>query len=88
LLGLSPQGQSAALLQKQKAAQRKVPELVDVFRKKSLSSFVVDGEIVALQHGLSSFAKLQQRMQVQHPSEELRKKTPGMALRIRPPVRR
>jgi bifunctional non-homologous end joining protein LigD len=57
-----------------KPLNERYPELADVFRKQSLSSFVVDGEIVALENGVSSFAKLQQRMQVQHPPEELRKK--------------
>src|SRR4029077_17812244 len=38
--------------------------------------FAVDGEIVALEGDVSSFSKLQLRMQVRHPSEELRRRIP------------
>jgi ATP-dependent DNA ligase len=38
----------------------------------------VDGEIVTFENGVTSFAKLQQRMQVEHPSAELRKRVPIM----------
>jgi bifunctional non-homologous end joining protein LigD len=38
--------------------------------------FVIDGEVVAIKGRLTSFATLQLRMQVEHPSPELRQKIP------------
>jgi len=52
------------------------PELVEAFQVQKEESFIVDGEIVAFKGGLTSFAKLQQRMQVQQPSAQLRRKVP------------
>jgi bifunctional non-homologous end joining protein LigD len=52
------------------------PELVEAFQIQKEASFVVDGEIVAFKGGLTSFAKLQQRMQVQQPSAQLRREVP------------
>jgi DNA ligase D-like protein (predicted ligase) len=52
------------------------PELVKAFEIQEARSFIVDGEIVTFERGVTSFAKLQQRMQVQHPSPELRRKVP------------
>jgi DNA ligase D-like protein (predicted ligase) len=52
------------------------PELVTAFRKQKRERFAVDGEIVAFEGDVSSFSKLQLRMQVRHPSEELRREVP------------
>jgi DNA ligase D-like protein (predicted ligase) len=52
------------------------PELVRAFRNQKTARFAVDGEIVAFEHGRTSFAKLQKRMQVRHPSKDLRRKIP------------
>src|SRR3984893_3340354 len=52
------------------------PELVEAFQIQKEKSFIVDGEIVAFKGGLTSFAKLQQRMQVQQPSAQLRRRVP------------
>lgn len=52
------------------------PELVQAFEKPNGISFIIDGEIVAFQDSITSFAKLQQRMQEKHPSVELRRKAP------------
>ena len=52
------------------------PELVEAFQVQKEESFIVDGEIVAFKGGLTSFAKLQQRMQVQQPSAQLRRRVP------------
>jgi bifunctional non-homologous end joining protein LigD len=60
----------------QKLLNDKYPELVRAFQVQRTRSFIVDGEIVTFEHGVTSFAKLQQRMQVQHPSTELRRKVP------------
>jgi DNA ligase D-like protein (predicted ligase) len=54
----------------------KYPELVEAFQIQKEASFIVDGEIVTFERGVTSFAKLQQRMQVQRPSAELRRKIP------------
>src|SRR5258707_523932 len=60
----------------QKLLNSKSPELVEAFQTQKAASFIVDGEIAALEDGISSFAKLQQRMQVQQPSADLRKRVP------------
>jgi bifunctional non-homologous end joining protein LigD len=40
------------------------PEIVEQLRKQTVTNCILDGEIVAFEKGVSSFAKLQQRMQV------------------------
>src|SRR5215469_14351211 len=60
----------------QKLLNSKYPELVQAFGKQKAASFIVDGEIVTFENGVTSFAKLQQRMQIQHPPAELRKRVP------------
>jgi DNA ligase D-like protein (predicted ligase) len=59
-----------------KNLNEKYPELVQAFRVQKDKQFAVDGEIVTFEGSITSFAKLQFRMQVQHPSEELRSKVP------------
>lgn len=60
----------------QKLLNEKYPELVTAFGKQKLQRFAVDGEIVTFDGGVTSFSKLQQRMQVRHPSEELLRRIP------------
>lgn len=48
------------------------PELVDAFKEQNADNFIADGEIVAFENGLPSFSKLQPRMQLKDPEEELR----------------
>lgn len=48
------------------------PELLDAVRGESCDDFVVDGEIVAFQHGATSFARLQQRLGIHDPEEARR----------------
>ena len=60
----------------QKLLNSKYPELWEAFRKQKAAAFIADGEIVAFDDGVTSFSKLQQRMQVQNPSAELRKSVP------------
>lgn len=45
------------------------PELADALSKQACDEFVVDGEIVAFDKGISSFSRLQQRMQIRDPNE-------------------
>jgi DNA ligase D-like protein (predicted ligase) len=60
----------------QKLLNQKYPELVNAFGNQKLQRFAVDGEIVTFDGGVTSFSKLQQRMQVRYPSEELRRRIP------------
>jgi bifunctional non-homologous end joining protein LigD len=60
----------------QKLLNSKYPELVEAFRKQKAAAFIVDGEIVAFENSVTSFARLQQRMQIQQPSPDLRKRVP------------
>lgn len=60
----------------QKSLNEKYPKLVKAIQTQRAKSFIVDGEIVAFERDVTSFVKLQQRMQVQHPSVELQRKIP------------
>jgi len=60
----------------QKLLNSKYPELTEAFRKQKRAQFIVDGEIVAFEGEITSFAKLQQRMQNQQPSAALLKTVP------------
>jgi DNA ligase D-like protein (predicted ligase) len=64
------------LSRNQKLLNDKYPELVRAFRDQGAERFAVDCEIVTFDGNVTSFARLQQRMQVRHPSEELRRKVP------------
>lgn len=65
------------LSRNQKLLNDKYPELVRAFRDQGAERFAVDCEIVTFDGNITSFARLQQRMQVRHPSEELRRKVPA-----------
>lgn len=45
------------------------PELVDTLSAQTCDDFVVDGEIVAFSRGITSFSRLQRRMQIRSKSE-------------------
>lgn len=60
----------------QKQLNGRYPELVTAFRNQKGERFAVDGEIVAFEGDATSFSKLQLRMQVRDPSEELRREIP------------
>jgi bifunctional non-homologous end joining protein LigD len=49
----------------------KYPEIAAAFQKQIVNLFIADGEIVTFKNGITNFAKLQQRMQVAHPSADL-----------------
>jgi DNA ligase D-like protein (predicted ligase) len=57
------------------------PELVDGLAAEECDRFVVDGEVVAFDGGLTSFAKLQQRMQLADP-EAARRTNVGVYLYV------
>jgi bifunctional non-homologous end joining protein LigD len=46
----------------------KYPEVIEAIHQQEATSFIADGEIVAFDGTITSFAKLQARMQVEHPS--------------------
>ncbi len=52
------------------------PEITAAFEQQKIECFVADGEIVAFKNGITSFAKLQDRMQVEHPSAALLRRIP------------
>ena len=54
----------------------KYPELTAALQRQQIASFIADGEIVTFKDGITSFAKLQQRMQVLHPSADLLRAVP------------
>ena len=67
----------------QKILNEKYPELVKAFHTQKKCQFAVDLEIVTFKGRVTSFSKLQSRMQVLHPSEELRRRIPVWFLRFR-----
>jgi bifunctional non-homologous end joining protein LigD len=64
------------LSRNQKRLNDTYPELVSALPHQESERFAVDGEIVTFQDDVASFAKLQERMQLRHPSEELRRQVP------------
>jgi len=59
-----------------KLLNEKYPEITAAFQRQEADSFIADGEIVTFKNGVTSFAKLQQRMQVDHPPADLLRKVP------------
>jgi DNA ligase D-like protein (predicted ligase) len=53
------------------------PEVVEAIYRQQTASFIADGEIVTFEGEITSFAKLQARMQVEHPSADLIRKVPA-----------
>lgn len=47
------------------------PEIVEACRRQDCTDFVIDGEVVAFENGISSFSRLQQRMQVRDREQAL-----------------
>jgi len=54
----------------------KYPEITTALHRQQINSFIADGEIVTFKDGITSFAKLQERMQVEHPSADLLRRVP------------
>jgi bifunctional non-homologous end joining protein LigD len=54
----------------------KYPEVVEAIFRQKTTCFIADGEIVTFDDGITSFAKLQPRMQVAHPSTDLIRRVP------------
>jgi DNA ligase D-like protein (predicted ligase) len=54
----------------------KYPEITMALARQETASFISDGEIVTFKDGITSFAKLQERMQVARPSADLLRRIP------------
>jgi DNA ligase D-like protein (predicted ligase) len=54
----------------------KYPEITLSLHQQGADCFIIDGEIVTFKGGVTSFAKLQERMQVEHPSATLIRQVP------------
>ena len=52
------------------------PELTGALAAQQASDFIIDGEIVAFDHGQTSFARLLQRLGVRHPEPDLLTRVP------------
>ena len=61
-------GELHLLSRNQKRLNVKYPELVAAFERQTAAAFIADGEIVTFEKGVSSFSKLQDRMQVERTS--------------------
>jgi DNA ligase D-like protein (predicted ligase) len=59
-----------------KRLNHKYPEIVAALQQQDANAFIADGEIVTFKNGITSFAKLQERMQVEHPSADLLRRVP------------
>jgi DNA ligase D-like protein (predicted ligase) len=59
-----------------KRLNEKYPEITAAFLRQDIDSFIGDGEIVTFKDGVTSFSKLQQRMQIEHPSADLLRRVP------------
>jgi DNA ligase D-like protein (predicted ligase) len=57
------------LTRNRKSVADTYPELVEALAEQSASRFVADGEVVAFDGSVSSFSRLQQRMQISDPGE-------------------
>jgi bifunctional non-homologous end joining protein LigD len=70
-------GHSVRLMTRnQKDVSATYPEITAALADQAAADFVIDGEIVALQRGATSFTRLQQRLGVREPSAELIRAVP------------
>ena len=64
------------LSRNRKNLNQKYPEITAAFQQQEPTVFIADGEIVTFEGEVTSFAKLQQRMQVTHPPADLVRRVP------------
>lgn len=64
------------LSRNQTRLNERYPEVAAAFHLQQAEFFITDGEIVTFKDGVSSFAKLQQRIHVRRPSADLRRRVP------------
>ncbi len=67
------------LTRNRKSANGTYPELVEALERQPVDDFVLDGEVVAFQDEVTSFSRLQQRMQIDDPDEA---RATGIAVRF------
>ena len=60
----------------EKVVSSTYPELAEALAGQQASDFILDGEVVAFDHGQTRFAELQQRLGVGHPTPELLREVP------------
>jgi DNA ligase D-like protein (predicted ligase) len=75
-LAFARRGTLRLLSRNRKRLNEKYPEIVEAFGDQPTDVFIADGEIVAFDGRITSFAKLQRRMQVANPSPDLRRLVP------------
>jgi DNA ligase D-like protein (predicted ligase) len=75
-LAFGDRGTLRLMSRNQKELNDRYPEIVEAFRNQPTAAFIADGEVVTFDGEVTSFAKLQQRMQVARPSLELRRAVP------------
>src|SRR4030081_1486677 len=56
--------------------KERYPEVTAAFYRQQNESFMRDGEIANSKDGITNFTKLQERMQVEHPSADLLRRLP------------
>lgn len=69
LLAFRSGGRVRLLTRNRKCAGDTYPEVVDALARQTATEFVVDGEVVAFDGGVSSFSRLQQRMKITDPDK-------------------
>ena len=69
-------GDVQLLTRNRKPANAAYPELAEALARQEAGDFIVDGEVVSFDGAQTSFARLQQRIHVAHPSAELRARVP------------
>ena len=69
-------GQGVRLMSRnRKELNNTYPEISEALRRQKAKDFIVDGEIVAFQGKVTSFSRLQERMQIQDPEKALKHRT-------------
>jgi ATP-dependent DNA ligase len=76
LPSFSPWSRSGPVFAESNPAEREISRSVEAIHRQETASFIADGEIVTFEGAITSFAKLQARMQVRYPSADLIRKIP------------
>ncbi len=72
-LAVKKKGNVSLMSRNEKSMNAEYPELVKALQEQKADNFIIDGEIVALEHGLSSFQLLQSRINLKQ-SESITQK--------------
>lgn len=71
-LAFRKDGRARLLSRNRKKLNHTYPEIVEALASQPADDFIVDGEIVAFENGLTSFSRLQSRMQIKDPHKARR----------------